>query len=457
MADRTIRAPEQLAPRGTAAIGDAGQSALDRVVTEVLTERAAPDWAPFSLELNPDQIEIRDWVHEFAATVVRPAAAEWDEREETPWPIIHEAAANGLYGLESTVSSFMDPSGLLLPLVSEELFWGDAGIGLALFGTHLAAGAIFANGTPEQLQEWLPRCFGTPEEPQVAAFCTSEPDAGSEGSALRTRARFDEATQEWVITGQKSWATNGGIADVHVVVATLDPTLGTHGQAAFVIPRTEVRGLSQGKKLKKHGLRASHTAEVFLDEVRVPAANVLGGPEKLEERLARARERAAGGRSGEPNAAMSAFELTRHVVGAQALGVGRAAFEVALDYARERRQFGRAIIEHQALSFLLADMAAAVEVSRATYLSAARRRDLGLPFTQQASIAKLVATDNAMRVTTDAVQVLGGVGYTRDFPLERYMREAKVMQIFEGTNQIQRMVIGRSLGAKTHIHIAGGT
>jgi alkylation response protein AidB-like acyl-CoA dehydrogenase len=419
-----------------------------QLVTDVLTERSAPGWAPFGLGLNPEQTQIRDWVHRFAADVVRPAAAEWDEREETPWPIIHEAAANGLYGLESTANYFMDPSGLLLPLVSEELFWGDAGIGMSLFGTQLAAGAIFANGTPEQLQEWLPRCFGPPDDPQVAAFCTSEPDAGSDVSSLRTRARFDAATQEWVLNGQKAWVTNGGIADVHVVVATLDPELGTRGHAAFVVPRTEVTGLSQGKKLKKHGLRASHTAEVFLDDVRVPASHVLGGRDAVEERLARARQR---DRDGSRNAAMSAFDLTRHVVGAQALGVGRAAYEIALDYARERKQFGRPIIENQAVAFKLADMrteldAARLLVWRAAWMSAGMLRGSPVEFSAgEGSMAKLKAGEVAVRVTEDAIQLLGGNGYSREYPVERMHRDAKIYTIFEGTSEIQRLVIARAI------------
>ena len=220
----------------------------------------------------------------------RPAAHEWDEKEQTPWPIIQEAAKIGLYGLEGLAQFFADPTGLTLPIVNEELFWGDAGIGMSIMGTALAVAAIFGQGTGEQIGEWIPRCFGTQSDLKVAAFCASEPNAGSDVSGVRTRARFDEAAGEWVINGQKAWATNGGISDVHVVIATVDPELGSRGHAAFVVPMSEAKGISQGSKVSKHGLRASHTADVFLDDCRVPAGYVLGGKEKLDERLARVRE-----------------------------------------------------------------------------------------------------------------------------------------------------------------------
>src|SRR3954466_11002141 len=175
----------------------------------------------FTLELNQDQKDIREWVHGFSENVVRPAASEWDEREETPWPVIQEAAKIGLYGFEGLAQFWADETGLTLPIVNEELFWGDAGIGMSIFGTSLAVAAIFGQGTPEQLGEWIPQCFGTAEEPKVAAFCASEPDAGCDVSAIRTNAKYDEAKDEWVLNGQKAWATNGGIADVHVVIASV--------------------------------------------------------------------------------------------------------------------------------------------------------------------------------------------------------------------------------------------
>jgi len=423
---------------------------------ELGAERSKPEWNTFSLAINDEQREIRDWAHTFAAEVIRPAAAEWDEREETPWPIIQEAAKVGIYGLDTNVNLFVDPSGLLMPLVHEELFWGDAGIAMSLKGTGLASSAIFSNGTPEQWSQWMGRCYGTPDDVRVAAFCSSEPGAGSDVSAIRTRAVFDERSNEWVINGQKAWATNGGIADIHVVVATVDPSLGTKGQAAFVVPKSEVRGLEQGTKLRKHGLRASHTADVFFDNVRIPAGNVLGGKEKLDARIARAHEaRAAAGSATSAaagrNASMATFEITRHIVGAQAVGIARAAYEVALDYAKTREQFGRPIVDNQGIAFKLADMAMEIDAARllvwrAANMSAALMRGETPDYRHgEGSMAKLKAGEVAVHVTEQAIQILGGNGYTREYPVERMHRDAKIYTIFEGTSEIQRLVIARAI------------
>src|SRR5262245_9055665 len=313
----------------------------------------------FSASLNEDQLQIQKWVHDFAESVVRPAGHEWDEREEFPWPIVEEAAHIGLYGMDFMANAMFDPTGLTLPVAVEELFWGDAGIGMAIMGSGLAAAGISGNGTPEQVMEWVPQCYGTPDKIAVGAFCVSEPDAGSDVSSLRTRAVYSNATDEWVLNGTKAWITNGGIADVHVVVAAVDPELKGRGQASFVVP-PGTKGLSQGQKYLKHGIRASHTAEVVLDDVRVPGRCLLGGKEKLDARLARARE----GGSSRVQAAMATFEATRPLVGAQAIGIARAAYEFALDYAKERVQFGRPIIENQAIAFKLADMKTEIDASR---------------------------------------------------------------------------------------------
>src|SRR5918994_2834326 len=295
--------------------------------------------ADFSLTLDEDQQQIRKWTHDFAEDVIRPAAHEWDEREEFPYPIVEEAAQIGLYGVDFLMNAIGDPSGLTLPVTVEELFWGDAGIGMAIMGSGLAAAGIAGNGTQEQILEWVPECYGTPEKIQLGAFCVSEPDAGSDVSSLRTRAVYDEAHDEWVLNGTKAWITNGGIADVHVVVAAVDPALKGRGQASFVIgPGTP--GLSQGQKYKKHGIRASHTAEVVLDDVRIPGRQLLGGKEKLDEKLARAREQQ---KTGAKQPAMATFEATRPTVGAQAIGIARAAYEYSLDYAKERKAFGKPI------------------------------------------------------------------------------------------------------------------
>jgi acyl-CoA dehydrogenase len=405
------------------------------------TEDARFETTPFSLELSDAQGDIRDWVRGFAEQVVRPAAAEWDEREETPWPIIQEAAKIGLYGFEAIGQFWADSSGLTLPIVNEELFWGDAGIGMSIMGTTLAVAGIYAAGTPEQLVEWVPQCYGTPEDPKVGAFCVSEPDAGSDVSSLRTRARYDEAADEWTLNGQKAWATNGGIANVHVIVASVDPELGARGQAAFIVP-PGTKGLEMGSKLKKHGLRASHTADVFLDDCRVPGACLLGGKDKLDERLAHARE----GTRAKRQAAMQTFELSRPTVGAQALGIARAAYEYALDYARERVQFGRPIIENQAIAFALADMKMEIDAARLLIWRAAWMGRNEKSFTAaEGSMSKLKAGEVAVWVTERAIQILGGNGYTREFPVERMHRDAKIYTIFEGTSEIQRLVIARAI------------
>src|ERR1700709_713308 len=190
----------------------------------------------FTLELNQDQKDIKEWVHGFAEGVVRPAAEEWDEREETPWPVIQEAANIGLYSFEALGQLWSDETGLTLPIANEELFWGDAGIGMAIMGASLAVAAIFGQGTPEQMGEWIPQCFGTPDDVKLGAFCASEPDAGSDVSAIRTTAKYDEAKDEWGINGQKAWATNGGIANVHVVIASVARELGSRWPRAFLMP-----------------------------------------------------------------------------------------------------------------------------------------------------------------------------------------------------------------------------
>jgi acyl-CoA dehydrogenase len=395
----------------------------------------------FSLELSDDQRDVRDWVRGFAAGVMRPAAAEWDEREETPWPVIAEAAGIGLYGYEAIVQFWADESGLTLPLVNEELFWGDAGIGMAIMGTTLAVAGIYSAGTPEQLVEWVPQCYGSADEPAVGAFCVSEPDAGSDVSSLRTRARYDQAKDEWVLNGQKAWATNGGIAAVHVVVASVEPELGARGQAAFVIP-AGTAGLQMGTKVRKHGLRASHTADVFLDDCRVPGSCLLGGKEKLDERLARARE----GTRAKRQAAMQTFEVSRPAVGAQALGIARAAYEYALEYAKEREQFGRPIIDNQAIAFALADMKMEIDAARLLVWRASWMGRKDKPFdAAEGSMSKLKAGEVAVWATERAIQILGGNGYTREFPVERMHRDAKIYTIFEGTSEIQRLVIARAI------------
>jgi acyl-CoA dehydrogenase len=420
----------------------------DEVLSEVTGNgaEAAQGEPVFTLELNQDQRDIREWVHGFAEGVVRPAASEWDEREETPWPVIEEAAKIGLYSFEAMGQFWGDPTGLTLPIANEELFWGDAGIGMAIMGTSLAVAAIFGQGTPEQMGEWIPQCFGTVDDVKLGAFCASEPDAGSDVSSIRTSAKYDEATDEWVLNGQKAWATNGGIANIHVIIASVDRELGSRGHAAFVIP-PGTKGCEQGAKVKKHGLRASHTADVHLDDCRVPGSCLLGGKEKLDERLARVRE----GKKSKSQAAMQTFEASRPVVGAQALGIARAAYEYALDYAKEREQFGKKIIENQSIAFALADMKMEIDAARLLVWRAAWMGRTGQTFENaEGSMSKLKAGEVAVWATERAIQILGGNGYTREFPVERMHRDSKIYTIFEGTSEIQRLVISRAISG---VHI----
>jgi len=400
----------------------------------------------FSMELNDDQKTLQEWVHGFAQNVMRPAAHEWDEREETPWPIIEEAAKIGIYSLDFFANAMTDKTGLSIILTLEELAWGDAGICMALMGSTLAVAAIMANGTPAQQMEFIPQCFGTPGDIKIAAFGVSEPDAGSDVSSLRTRAVYDEKTDEWVLNGVKTWITNGGIANLHVIVASVDPELGSRGQASFVVPEGTA-GIRMGQKFQKMGIRASHTAEVVLEDCRIPGSMLLGGKEKLDEKLARVRE----GKKASSQAAMATFEATRPAVGAQALGIARAAYEYSLDYAKERQQFGRAIIENQAIAFKLAEMkmhidAARLLVWRAAWMAAQRK-----PFLNgEGSMSKLYASETAVRVTDDAIQIMGGYGYIREHPVERWHRDSKIYTIFEGTSEIQRLIVARAISG---VHI----
>jgi alkylation response protein AidB-like acyl-CoA dehydrogenase len=392
-----------------------------------------------SFELSDEQREIREWVHDFAEREMRPVAHDYDEKEEFPWPVVKKAAEVGLYSVDFIQQSYADPTGLMPALVAEELSWGCAGIALAIQGSQLPVAAIFSQGTPEQIATWIPACYGSADKPALGAFCVTEPDAGSDVSAVKTRAV--QGNGDWVINGQKIFITNGGLADVHVVVAAVEPELGTRGQATFVVP-PGTPGLRQGKKEKKMGIRASHTAEVLLEDVRVPGDCLLGGRERLDARLARARA----GEKQRSSGALRTFELSRPIVGAQALGIARAAFEFALQYAKERKQFGRALIENQAIAFKLADMATEIEAARALIWRALWEGRSGGAFKKaEGSMAKLKAGEVAVKVTEEAIQICGGYGYIRDFPVEKWHRDAKIYTLFEGTSEIQRLVISRAI------------
>ncbi|MCV7011718.1 acyl-CoA dehydrogenase family protein [Mycolicibacterium madagascariense] len=305
--------------------------------------------------------------------------------------------------------------------VLEELAARWAAVAVAVSVHGLSCHPLFAYGTDEQKRTWLPNMLGGNT---IGAYSLSEPQAGSDAAALACKAVAGAAG--YVVTGEKAWITHGGIADFYTLFARTGE--GSRGISCFLVD-SDTPGLSFGKPEEKMGLHAVPTTSAHYDHAVIDAGRRIG-------------EEGQG-----LQIAFSALDSGRLGIAAVAVGLAQAALDTAVTYAQERTAFGRRIIDHQGLGFLLADMAAAVDSARATYLDAARRRDAGLPYSRQASVAKLVATDAAMKVTTDAVQVLGGYGYTRDFPVERYMREAKITQIFEGTNQIQRLVISRSLAA----------
>src|SRR3954469_13269991 len=313
----------------------------------------------FDLELTDDQRQLRDKCHAFAREVIRPVAAEYDREQELPWPVLEEAARQGLYEWQLYAELSTDPTGLSLPIVMEELFWGCAGIGLTVVLPALAVAAIRQAATAEQLARWGPEGFGTPDDVKLAALAVTEPSGGSDVRSIQTRAHRDGA--DWGIDGQKVFIGNGGIADVHVVVATVDPEAGHRGQGVFVVPKG-TPGLTMLRKLDKLGCRASHTGEIVFEDCRVPGDQLMGGEERLAERIAKGRE--AEGGSAPPastaeeggtatavqrrsSAALGAFERTRPMVAAQAIGIARAALEFARDYAVSREAFGQPIIENQ--------------------------------------------------------------------------------------------------------------
>lgn len=416
----------------------------------------------FTLDLTDEQIALRNKAHAFAKEVIRPVAAEYDRAQELPWPVLQEAARQGLYQWELYAQLSMDPTGLSLPILMEELFWGCAGIGLTIVLPALALAAIRQAATDEQLVQWAPVCFGTPNEVKLAALAVTEPSGGSDVRSIQTSARQDGG--DWLIDGHKVFIGNGGIADVHVVVATVDPEAGHRGQGVFIVPKG-TPGLSMLRKLDKLGCRASHTAEIMLESCRVPGEYLLGGIERLRERIARGREAEQGrkpvvpAQEGGPaaavgrrsSAALGAFERTRPMVAAQAIGIARAALEFARDYAVAREAFGQPIIENQGIAFPLADLAADLDSARLLTWRAAWMAAQRQPFENaEGSMSKLKASEVAVRACEQAIQTMGGWGYIKDFPVEKWYRDAKLYTIFEGTSEIQRLVIGRALRAQAN-------
>jgi acyl-CoA dehydrogenase len=398
----------------------------------------------FDLTPTTAQHDLARRAHQFAETVIRPVAAEYDQRQEFPWPVLEEAARRGFYSPLFYRDLIGDPTGLSLPMFMEEIFWGCAGIGLAVVMPALALSAIGQAATPEQMLQWAPECFGTADDIKLAALAISEPEGGSDVRNLRTRAIRDGS--DWVIDGHKMWIGNGGIANVHVVNAVVDEELGHRGQALFIVPGG-TPGLTMVRKLDKLGCRASHTAELRFDGVRVPAENLLGGTDKLEHKLAKAREVVEGGKhSG--SATLGTFEQTRPMVAAQALGIARAALEYVTEYANRRVAFGAPIIDNQGIAFPLADIAMRIDAARLLTWRASWMAASGVPFERgEGSMSKLAASEVAVTATERAIQTMGGWGYITDHPVEKWYRDAKLYTIFEGTSEIQRIVISHALGA----------
>lgn len=380
-----------------------------------------------AFELSAEQREMRDLAHRFAEKEIRPVAPEYDELEEVPWQLIQKAAQAGFlsYYIPERYGGGGITDMLTHCMVDEELFWGCAGVGTILGGTSLCATPILIAGSEDQKAKYLSQ-FCDPASPKLGAFGLTEPSAGSDAGNLITQAHREG--RYYVLNGYKTFITNAGIADIYVVFANLDVSRGHRGITAFIVEK-DWEGLLPGKKEKKMGIRASHTATLAFEDLRVPAENRLG-----EE--------------GEGfTIAMKTFETTRTHIAIAGVGLARAAYEYALDYAQQRVQFGKPIIHHQAVAFMLADMATQIDAGRLLTWRAAFLADQGVACTKEASMAKAFTADMAMQVTTDAVQVLGGYGYMRDYPVEKWMRDAKIMQIYEGTAQIQRLIIAR--------HIAG--
>ena len=402
----------------------------------------------FSLALTEEQEAARDWARDFAVKEMRKAEVEgmrahryYDETESFPWPIVEKAAEVGLYGMDYYTMAGQDPTGITSALIIEELFWGCAGIGLAIFGSGLALAGLASSGTPEQIGQWAPRIFGTPDDIKVGAYAVSEPGAGSDVSKIRTRA--ERVDGGWLLNGEKIWITNGGIADVHIVVATVDPNLGHRGQASFIVTG-DSEGFEQTKKVPKLGIKASHTAELSLTDVFVPDDQLLGGQEKLDAKLGRARDPERQKKKG--SGALSTFEATRPIVGIQAVGIARAAFEASVEYATQRETFGVPIIRHQAIAFKLADMATQIDAARLLCWRGINMGTTQTPFKYgEGSMAKLHAGRTAVAVTDEAIQIHGGFGYSREFDVEKFHRDAKIYEIFEGTKEIQQLVISRQI------------
>ena len=375
-----------------------------------------------SFKLSEEQEAIRKLAKSFCEKEIIPIAAEYDEKEEIPWQVVNKAFDAGLMNLEVPVEyNGQGQDAVTVAIVAEELAYGCIGINGTFGANGLALMPILLAATEEQKHKYLaPFCA----KAQLAAFCLTEPGAGSDAGAVSTTAQLKG--DEYVINGLKHFITNGGVANLYTVFAKTDPTKGVKGISAFIVP-ADLPGVKRGKKEKKMGDRASDVAEVIFEEVRVPKGNLLaneGDGFKI---------------------AMMTLDRTRPAVAASAVGLARRALEEAIKYSKERVQFGKPICANQAIQFMLADMAIKVEAARALTWQACWMIDEGLRVSKVGAMAKCFASDTAMANAIDGLQIFGGYGYMREYPMEKLVRDAKILQIYEGTNQIQRMVIAGAL------------
>lgn len=376
-----------------------------------------------NFEFTTEQTELRNLVRTFAREVIAPRAAEIDEKDEFPRDILHKMGELGIMGLP-VPEEWGGVGADFLSYISaiEEISYASATVGVIL-AVHTSVGTfpIVYFGSEEQKRKFVPKLAAGE---WLGAFALTEPNAGSDASSIRTRAVLDG--DHYVLNGSKMFITNGGEADVYCVFAVTDPKRGNRGITAFLVEK-DTPGFRVGKKEKKMGLNGSATCELLFEDARVPVENRLGNENEGF------------------SIAMRLLDAGRIGIAAQGLGIARAAFDAANRYVRERKQFGQEIFQFQGIQFMLADMATKIEAAKWLVYHAAHLRQQGKPCAKEASMAKLFATDTAMQVTTDAVQLLGGYGYVKEYNVERYMRDAKVTQIYEGTNQIQRIVIARHL------------
>ena len=374
-------------------------------------------------QLNEQQIMIRDLAREVAQEKIRPKAAEYDEKEEFPWEIMKVLAASDLFGVYIEEKYGGTGGGVLeLAIATEELSKACGGIAVSFAASALGTYPIILFGTEDQKKKYLPDLSSGKK---IAAFAITEAGAGSDASNMQTTAKKDG--DHYVLNGTKQWITNGGEAQVYTVIAMTDKSKGARGAGAFIVEK-DTPGFTFGKKEKKLGIRASSTSELVFTDCKIPKENLIS-------------------REGMGFiVAMKTFDTSRPGVAAQAVGIAQGALDLAIEYSRQREQFGKSISSFQGIQFMLADMATQIEAARSLVYAACRHIASGAKnVAKESSMAKLFASDVCMKVTTDCVQIFGGYGYMRDYPIEKFMRDAKITQIYEGTNQIQRDIIARSL------------